>query len=140
MVKTACAELNLPVTVSDVENALPQPSYTVNTLAALSKMYPDKKWSLLIGSDNLANFSKWKDFRTIADNYQLLVYPRKGFENENLYLVYNAIKIDAPTIDVSSTFIRKNISDESAVKKYLPSGVYEYIRKNGLYGLYGNGY
>jgi nicotinate-nucleotide adenylyltransferase len=134
MVKIAFEGLGLPVTVSDIENTLPQPSYTVNTLAALSEKYPDKNWSLLIGADNLVSFHLWKDSAKIIEQYRLLVYPRVGFDNsDELCAKNNAVKLDAPIMEISSTFIRDNISKGHNLKALLPNGVYEYIHEHGLY-------
>ncbi|MDR1584379.1 MAG: nicotinate-nucleotide adenylyltransferase [Prevotellaceae bacterium] len=132
MVRIAFEGLGLPVEVSDIENSLPQPSYTINTLNALSEKYPDKKWSLLIGADNLVNFHLWKDTSKIIEQHQLLVYPREGFDNDELYAKNNASKLNAPIMEISSTFIRNNISNHN-LKALLPKGVFEYIHKHGLY-------
>ena len=50
---------------SDCENHLPRPSYTINTLEFLQKTYPQHKFRLLIGGDNLSTFHRWKDYRKI---------------------------------------------------------------------------
>jgi nicotinate-nucleotide adenylyltransferase len=134
MVKIAFEELGLPVIVSDIENSLPQPSYTVNTVNALSEKFPDKEWSLLIGADNLINFHQWRDSAKIIERHRLLVYPRSGFIDDKLYEENNAAKINAPIIEISSTFIRNNISKGHNLKTLLPKGVFEYIHEHGLYG------
>ncbi|MDR1898037.1 MAG: nicotinate-nucleotide adenylyltransferase [Prevotellaceae bacterium] len=133
MVKIASDETNLPITASDIENTLSQPSYTINTLEMLSEKYPDKQFSLLIGADNLNGFHLWKDYPKILANYRLLVYPRFGFDNKSLYEKYRAQKLDAPIMEISSTFIRNNIRKGHNLKAFLPPGVFEYIRKFKLY-------
>jgi nicotinate-nucleotide adenylyltransferase len=55
--------------VSDIEFKMPQPSYTSKTLAYLSDKYPNKEFVLLIGSDNLQTFHKWKNYEQIIKNY-----------------------------------------------------------------------
>jgi nicotinate-nucleotide adenylyltransferase len=134
MVNIAFGGLGLPVTVSDIENTLPQPSYTINTINALSEKYPGKKWSLLIGADNLVHFHLWKDSAKITEHYQLLVYPRTGFDDEELYKRNNALKLDAPIMEISSTFIRNSISGGHNLRALLPGKVFEYIHEHGLYG------
>jgi nicotinate-nucleotide adenylyltransferase len=133
MVNIASARLGLPIVVCDIENTLSQPSYTINTVNALSEKYPDKKWSLLIGADNLAYFHLWKDAVRITEQYQLLVYPRTGFGDDELYTKNNALKLDAPIMEISSTFIRNNISKGRNLRALLPCGVFEYIHEHGLY-------
>ncbi|MDR2383521.1 MAG: nicotinate-nucleotide adenylyltransferase [Prevotellaceae bacterium] len=134
MVRIAFEGLGLPVSVSDIENTLSQPSYTINTVNALAEKYPDKQWSLLIGADNLGSFHLWKDAAKIVEHHQLLVYPRAGFDNEDeLYKKNNAVKLDAPIIEISSTFIRNNIPKGHNLRALLPKGVFEYIHEHGLY-------
>jgi nicotinate-nucleotide adenylyltransferase len=133
MVKIAFEGLGLPVTVSDIENTLPQPSYTINTINALVEKYPNKNWSLLIGADNLAKFHLWKDSAKIIKHHRLLVYPRTGSDNNELYAKRNILKLDAPIMEISSTFIRYNIAKGHNLKALLPKGVFEYILEHGLY-------
>jgi nicotinate-nucleotide adenylyltransferase len=132
MVKIAFEGLGLPIVVSDIENTLPQPSYTINTLNALSEKYPGKKWSLLIGADNLVYFHLWKDASKIVEHHQLLVYPRAGFDNDDLYAKNNASKLNAPIMEISSTFIRHNLYKHN-LRALLPKGVFEYIHEHKLY-------
>jgi nicotinate-nucleotide adenylyltransferase len=134
MVRIAFDGLELPVSVSDIEATLPQPSYTVNTVDALTERYPDKQLSLLIGADNLADFHLWKDAAKIAAHHRLLVYPRAGFDcDDELYQRNNATKLAAPIVEISSTFIRHNIPKGHNLRALLPKGVFEYIHKHGLY-------
>jgi nicotinate-nucleotide adenylyltransferase len=134
MVKIAFEGLDLPVVVSDIENTLPQPSYTINTINALSEKYPEKEWSLLVGADNLLNFHHWKDSRKIIERHRLLAYPRAGFDSDELFEKNNASKLDAPIMEISSTFIRNNISKGHNIRTLLPNGVFEYIHEHELYG------
>src|SRR5690606_34261593 len=61
---------------SDIEFALPQPNYTVNTLAHLQEKFPHHEFSLIMGEDNLKSFHKWKNYHVILDNHDIYVYPR----------------------------------------------------------------
>ncbi|MBO5916969.1 MAG: nicotinate-nucleotide adenylyltransferase [Bacteroidales bacterium] len=96
------------LTVSDIEFELPRPSYMAQTLKSLQERYPDRQFSLIIGGDNLAHFERWKDYRQILDNYDILVYPRPGSPNivpEN----WKRVRLfeDATLMDISSTQIRE---------------------------------
>ena len=53
---------------SDIEFKLPQPNYTVNTLAHINEKYPQHEFSLIMGEDNLQSFHKWKNYETILEN------------------------------------------------------------------------
>lgn len=109
---------------SDYELHLPKPSYTWNTLQALSKDYPEREFVLMIGGDNWALFDRWYHAEDIKQNYQIVVYPRKGVEGgiEGLEL-----------IDISSTEIRQRIKEGKGIRRMVPKAVADYIRKEGLY-------
>jgi|ERR1035437_4723451 nicotinate-nucleotide adenylyltransferase len=115
---------NPKIKVSDVELSLPQPSYTINTLEVLGKKYPQHKFVLIIGSDNLNMLHKWKDYKKILSKYKIYVYPRLGVANltgfKNLSGLSRNIKmIDAPRIDISSTFIREQMKKGKDVRYFL---------------------
>ena len=61
---------------SDIEFKLPQPNYTVNTLAHLQEKYPTHEFSLIMGEDNLNSLHKWKNYEVILHNHDIYVYPR----------------------------------------------------------------
>jgi len=116
--------------VSDIEFYLPKPNYTVNTLTYLKEKYPNRKFSILIGGDNLETFHKWKNYRKILDNHKIYVYKRPGcevkeYENSDITIV------DAPQMEISSSFIRKSIKKNKDVRFFLPPKVYDYILKMG---------
>lgn len=52
---------------SDIEFRLPQPNYTIHTLAYLEEKHPNAAFSLIMGEDNLKNFHKWKNYEQILD-------------------------------------------------------------------------
>ena len=112
------------IIASDYEMHLPKPSYTWNTLQALSKDYPDREFVLMIGGDNWQLFDKWYHADDIRQNYQMIVYPRRGFEGgiEGLDL-----------IDISSTEIRERIEAGKSISQLVPKAVAEYITKHKLY-------
>jgi nicotinate-nucleotide adenylyltransferase len=120
---------------SDIEFKLAQPNYTVNTLAHLQDKYPEHVFSLIMGEDNLKSLHKWKNYDVILQNHEIYVYPRISSELQNSTLK-NHPKIhfiDAPIVEISSTFIRANIKNRKNVQPLLPSKVWEYIDHNNLY-------
>jgi len=110
---------------SDIEFKLSQPNYTVNTLAHLTDKYPQHEFSLIMGEDNLKSFHKWKNQEVILQNHDIYVYPRIASESENnsnlvLKNNPNIHTIDAPIVEISSTFIRENIKNRKNVRPLMP--------------------
>jgi nicotinate-nucleotide adenylyltransferase len=120
---------------SDIEFKLPQPNYTINTLAHLQDKFPQHEFSLIMGEDNLKSLHKWKNYEVILKNYPIYVYPRISLEleNSNFRNNPNIHFIDAPIVEISSTFIRENIKNKKNVQPLLPSKVWEYIDHNNIY-------
>ncbi|MEA1898564.1 MAG: nicotinate (nicotinamide) nucleotide adenylyltransferase [Bacteroidota bacterium] len=121
--------------VSDIEFKLPQPSYTIDTLTYLEEKFPEREFALIMGSDNLRTIHKWKNIENILTNYQILVYPRPDYsEDEQNIKVPNKITItQAPLMEISSVFIRKSIKEGKDVQYFLPEKVYQYIREMHFY-------
>ena len=119
--------------VCDIEFYMPKPSYTIDTLVRLSERYPNTDFYLICGMDNLTNFKKWKNAQVILDNYHLLVYPRKGYDGGDLTNHKSVQIIDAPEIEISSTFIRKAISENKDVRYFIPEKVYKYMIDMNFY-------
>ena len=120
---------------SDIEFKLPQPNYTINTLVHLQEKHPDYEFSLIMGEDNLNSFHKWKNYEAILQHHHIYVYPRlhtgeinTQFDNHN-----NIHKINAPIVELSSTFIRENIKNNKNVVPMLPHKVWEYVEHNMFY-------
>lgn len=113
--------------ICDIEFKLPKPSYTVDTLAYLKELHPQHEFVLIMGSDGLATFGKWKNFKIIEDHHARYIYPRPGFDFDPTSH-RNARLVDAPLMDISSTFIRKALKSKHDIRHFLPGKVYEYIR------------
>ncbi|AOW21378.1 nicotinate (nicotinamide) nucleotide adenylyltransferase [Urechidicola croceus] len=120
---------------SNIEFDLPQPSYTVNTLAHITEKYPDYDFSLIMGEDNLKSFHKWKNYRTILEGHDIYVYPRisKGHIESQFDNHPRIHKVDAPIVEISSTFIRNSIKDKINVLPLLPFNVWQYIDQMNFY-------
>ncbi len=125
-------EDNRHVDVCDIELTMPRPSYSIATLDRLSELYPDKQFRFIIGSDNWLIFRKWKDWQRIIDDYGLIIYPRPGYQIEEISHP-NVAFVNAPIIELSSTFIRQGITDGKDMNNFLPPRVFDYIQNNQLY-------
>ena len=132
MVRAAVYD-NYQLEVSDVEFHLPKPSYTIHTLVHLQEKHPDKEFRVIIGEDNLSNFTRWKNYRQILDHYGLYVYPRPGTQLSELRSHPNVTLVEAPLLDISATFIRERIRKGQSVRYLVPDAVEEMIRAKGFY-------
>ena len=119
--------------VSDIEFYMPKPSYTIDTLVRLSERYPNNEFYLVCGLDNLKRFPKWKNADVILRDYHILVYPRKGFDGGEMLQHPHVHLLDAPEIEVSSTFIRNAVSEGRDVRYFVPEKVYKYIDEMRFY-------
>lgn len=133
MLQIACTNLS-GISPCDIELTMPRPSYTIDTLKALRKRYPDAKISLIIGSDNWLVFDKWRASHEIIEQFGVIVYPRPGYEIETGEQPENVTIVEAPTVDLSSTFLREKLKQGLDMSVFLPSGVLKYIKKEKLYG------
>jgi nicotinate-nucleotide adenylyltransferase len=112
--------------ICDVEFRMPKPSYTIDTLAWLAEAHPNNEFVLIMGSDGLPTFSKWKNADIIEKNYSRYIYPRPGFPvNEEEHV--NCRVVDAPLMEISSTFIRQSLKTGIDIRHFLPPRVYDYI-------------
>ncbi|MGB4415372.1 MAG: nicotinate (nicotinamide) nucleotide adenylyltransferase [Paludibacter sp.] len=119
---------------SDIEFTMPIPSYTIDTLNKLSVDFPKHIFSLVIGSDNALIFDKWKNYNEILEKYDVIVYPRKGYDFAKVAGLYPQMKlVDTPVYDISSTQIREFVSHKKNVAQWLHPSVYQFIIENNLY-------
>lgn len=117
----------------DVEFRLPKPSYTIDTLTYMQETYPQHQFRLIIGEDNLTQFTRWKNYERILEYFGLLVYPRPGASPGELHQHPNVQFVPAPLLDISATFIRDRIREGKSVKYLVPDRVEEYIRRKKFY-------
>lgn len=123
---------------SGFEIDLPKPSYTADSLRFMRHRWPDHRFDLIIGSDNLAAFHQWKDPEDILEHHRLLVHPRKGVKEHlaaSVFVGHPQVRVvaDAPLVEVSSTAIRSAIASWMPVEGLVDPQVLSYIRHNGLY-------
>lgn len=121
------------IIASDIEFRLPKPSFTIDTLTYLKERNPNNDYVLIAGADNFESFHKWKNYEEILKQYQIYVYPRPGYDLGK-YENHPSIKIiNAPLMEISSSFIRKAIKENKDVRYFLPNKVYDYIHQMQFY-------
>lgn len=118
---------------SNIEFGLPKPSYTVETLTYLKEKHPDYTFSLIMGGDNLANLHKWKNYEVILENHEILVYKRPDYVLGDLQTNNKVIVVEAPLMEISSSFIRKSIELHKSVRYLVPYEVWKYLDTNPVY-------
>ena len=107
------------IVASDYEFHLPKPSYTWNTLQHLSKDYPNRQFTLIIGGDNWAHFERWRRWKDILRHYNVAVYPRDQYIGT----------FDAPLLAVSSTEIRQRIASGEGIQGMVPDSIISIANK-----------
>jgi len=132
MVKAAIAD-HYKLEASDVEFNLPKPSYTIHTLAYLTEKFPGKEFKVIIGEDNLENFTKWKNHEEILNQFGLYVYPRPHVTNSELRRHPHVKMIEAPLLDISATYIRNCIKSNKSIRYLVPEPVEQMIRLKDFY-------
>ncbi len=121
---------------SKIEFELPQPNYTINTLIHLEEKYgKEYRFSLIMGADNLKGFHKWKNNDVILENYDIYVYPRlsEGTVDAKLENHPKIHYVDAPIMEISSTFIRVQHKAGKNVRALLPDSVWKYMDEMNFY-------
>lgn len=120
---------------SNIEFGLPQPNYTINTLLHLEEKYPQHHFNLIMGLDNLNSFHKWKNPDMILEKHELYVYPRisKSKTSHDLLSHDKVHLIEAPIVEVSSTFIRKGIKEDKNIMALMPHKAWVYLDEMNFY-------
>jgi len=119
---------------SDIEFTMPRPSYSINTLRYLVRMYPQHRFVLVIGSDNALIFDQWKDYEQLLEEFAVFVYPRTGFPIRDVYHMFPKMNLlDLPVYDISSTQIRDAIKHQKDTRDWLNPRVKDFIISNNLY-------
>lgn len=122
------------VETSAFEFSMPRPSYTIDTLDALSAKFPDDEFYLIIGGDNWQVFGQWRNSEEILSRYHVLIYPRLGYDVNIPEELSDRVRlIDAPVIELSSTQVRERLAHGKSVRYYVPDDVNGYITRHNLY-------
>lgn len=121
--------------VLDIEFHLPKPSYSYLTLRKLKENFPENEYFILTGEDNFRNIHRWKNSSEIFKNAGFVVYPRNGFDENRLVepLESNHLFIQAPMLNISSTYIRDLIQQGKSIQYLVPEGCRQHIEKKGFF-------
>ena len=121
--------------ISDIENNLQEPSYTVETLKKLNlkKLYN----YFILGGDAAYGITSWKSYKELDKHTNFLIAPREGVPNENLRNIFpfEYQIIEGSYLDISSTNVRKIMNSKENLDNYIPHELIEYIKDHSLYSL-----
>lgn len=137
---------NENIKASDFELKQKKMSFTFNTLHLLIKQFPQNKFYWIIGSEQLENFHKWKNWQEIVKNNNLIIFPReisikkleleikkylklKKIPKNIIVLNSNQLKLS----NISSTKVRNAVKNDQSIKDFVPKEIEEYILKHKLY-------
>jgi nicotinate-nucleotide adenylyltransferase len=119
--------------VSNIEFNLPKPSYTIDTLAYLDEKYLNRDFILIMGEDNLETLTKWKNYELLLEKRKIMIYPRPNCKQTPFHQHKNVCRVDAPMMEISSSFIRQSIAEGRDIRFFLPEKVWIYIDEMNFY-------
>ncbi len=118
---------------SNVEFHLPKPSYTIDTLTYLTEKFPLEQFTVIMGSDSFQNLHRWKNYEKLLEFYKIVIYERPGFEVLTGQLSPNVSLVKAPLLEISSSYIRRQIREGKSIRYLVPDATAESIRENRYY-------
>jgi nicotinate-nucleotide adenylyltransferase len=128
------------MSVSDAEVVREGPSYSFETLELLAEQDPDTELCLLMGADAAVGFGDWKKPERIVELATLGVAGRTGIEDgavrESLAEAGAGDRVETfemPTIEISSSALRRRVAQGEPVRFLVPAAVAELIASRGLY-------
>lgn len=123
------------VKINTIENSLPKPSYSVQTIRHLKSEHPDKTFLYCMGEDSLAKFHTWKFYDEILEECELLVAQRPGVSHEGTQekILAHTHFVSHTPLDISSSDIRNGASNKESVREMVPEQVALIIENEQLY-------
>lgn len=124
--------------VSRLELDCSGPCYTIDTVRAMSRRYPQGV-ACILGADAFLGIQTWKDWQELLKSCPFIVAPRTGvprdafdrapFNQADVYF------LDMEEIDLSSSDIRRRYREGLPTAGLVPEAVDGFIRAQGLYGV-----
>jgi nicotinate-nucleotide adenylyltransferase len=128
MVELAVAD-NPNFKACDIEFSMTKPSYTAYTMRELGNKYPEHEFTIIMGSDNLQHFDKWKDHEEILLKYDMIAYFRDGFPGGDFAKNQKVRLMKGPLLNINSTFIRGILRMGKSVKYMVPDSILSHLGK-----------
>lgn len=119
---------------SNVEFNLPKPSYTIDTLKYIEERHKNfYDFHLIMGSDNLQHFHKWKNYEQILAQHKIYAYNRPGSDQSDFHNHPQVQLVDGPLLHISASFIRGYLKENKSIQYLVTPPVAELIEKFGYY-------
>ncbi len=134
MVKLAIRR-NSSFELSDIELRRKGPSYTIDTVRELRRLYPETELFFIMGIDLLIDFDSWKEPEKILNECTLVAMNRPGFDLAlvDKDLLARVELVNVPSIDISSTNIRRRVKSGRSIRYMVTREVEEYIARTSIY-------
>lgn len=116
--------------IEDFEISTGGVSYTFNTISQLLEREPETEFYFIIGGDSIEDLNSWHRIHELAEMVQFVGIGRPGYSNTTDFPV---MMIDSPEMHLSSTMLRERVAAARPLTFFVPEGVEDYIRKEGLY-------
>jgi nicotinate-nucleotide adenylyltransferase len=116
------------------------PSYTADTLEQVAKESPDDELFLILGGDQAAALGAWHEPEKVLERATVAVFERVSWGRNAIGIKIGRLPgaervryLDMPLMQVSSSAIRRRVSEDLPIRYLVPDRVEEYIRENNLY-------
>lgn len=115
-------------------------TYTADTLEELQAQHDDAELFFFLGTDAARMLPQWRRAETVARLCKPVVLRRPGEDTQSVKEAmessdcdFDAIYLDVPQVDISSTGLRQRIADGLEIDGMVPQAVAQYIAENDLY-------
>lgn len=133
--------------VSRLEIERVGPSYTVDTLLELHKVYgPETDMFFITGADAVWEILTWKDAEKLVRLTEFIAATRPGYSLEKFKKLHvlpegehrekgkpRVSIMEIPALAISSTDIRRRVRENRPIRYLVPEGVASYIQKSGFW-------
>ncbi len=141
--------------VTSLEEYLPDPNFTINTLKYLKRKLPgDEELFFLTGVDAFLEIETWKNHLEVLSSIHFIVLQRAGYDSDSLHCFVRHLGyfpennhwknaqsgkmvyfLEDKVIDISSSVVKYKIENSLSLEGFLTDDVIHYIQKNNLYGV-----
>ncbi len=141
MLKLVC-DKNDNFLLSNIELKQEKQLSTLETLELLQKEYPDNLIYFVLGTDNLKEFSTWRNPEKLVSEFKILVLERDEDKMEEIINSDNFLLKHKDSFiktkenirsNISSSFVRNKIRRGKSIRYLVPDEIYFYIKENNLF-------